>query len=533
MHMETIIGSGISVLPRAQEVDSMCKMLDQYKDKIKGSFSFFDRLIINGYIRSFIAEEMRPYALSRLGVLYKDFKTYFTGITNDLKTHIEDCAAELGRPVIFLPAASTCKEDKAKSVLQDNPVEDGLICVLKTLETCTTAKVVGSDSGKLRLKTSRTKCLHYYLYYLDKEYGFMFVKIQSWFPFNIQVYINGRELMKHVFDNHGISCKCYDNSFTEISDIAKAQELADKFDSAKLSRHLESFARSINPFLDTVIKKTGRSYFWCVNQCEYATDTMFKERAFLEDIYPSLVGHAFYDFTCTDVFTFLGRKLSPQFQGEAVSDYKCRPVGCRIKFRLKSNSIKMYDKSSVLRVETTINDPRDFKVFGSVHHRDGTESHGWKPMGKTIANLYRYAEISKASNQRFLDAMVDIVPVKSTLKEIDTICTGKKVDGKHVTGFNVWSPETCRLMETVCDGKYLVRSFRNKDISKSLFPGVSDPKKRSAKTSRTIKKLRLHGLVKKVPRSRRYHVTSKGRRVMGALIEFRHKDYPALASKNA
>ena len=106
MHMETIIGSGISVLPRAQEVDSMCKMLDQYKDKIKGSFSFFDRLIINGYIRSFIAEEMRPYALSRLGVLYKDFKTYFTGITNDLKTHIEDCAAELGRPVIFLPAAS-------------------------------------------------------------------------------------------------------------------------------------------------------------------------------------------------------------------------------------------------------------------------------------------------------------------------------------------------------------------------------------------------------------------------------------------
>ena len=533
MHMETIIGSGISVLPRAQEVDSMCKMLDQYADKIKGSFSFFDRLIINGYIRSFIAEEMRPYALSKLGVLYKDFKGYFTGITDELKAHIENSAAELGRPVIFLPASSTCKEDEAKSVLRDNPVEDGLICVLKTLETCTTAKVVGSDSGKLRLKTSRTKCLHYYLYYLDREYGFMFVKIQTWFPFNIQVYINGRELMKHVFDNHGISYKCYDNSFTEISDIAKAQELADKFDSAKLSRHLDGFARSINPFLDTVIKKTGRSYFWCVNQCEYATDTMFKERAFLEDIYPSLVGHAFYDFTCTDVFTFLGRKLSPQFQGEAVSDYKCRPVGCRIKFKLKSNSIKMYDKSSVLRVETTINDPRDFKVFGSVHHRDGTESEGWKPMGKTIANLYRYAEISRASNQRFLDAMVDIVPVKSTLKEIDTICTGKKVDGKRVTGFNVWSPEICRLMETVCDGKYLVRGFRNKDISKSLFPGVCDPKKRSAKTSRAIKKLRLHGLVKKVPRSRRYHVTSKGRRVMGALIEFRHKDYPALASKNA
>ena len=183
--------------------------------------------------------------------------------------------------------------------------------------------------------------------------------------------MNGRELMKHVFDENGISYKCYDNSFTDISDTAKAQELADKFDASKLSRHLDGFARSINPFPDTVIKTFGKGYYWCVNQCEFWADIMFKERSFLEDIYPSLVGHA---FTCTDVFTFLGRKPDPRFQGEAVSDYKDRPVGCRVKFKMKSNSIKMYDKFSVLRVETTINDPREFKKFGTVHHRDGTES---------------------------------------------------------------------------------------------------------------------------------------------------------------
>ena len=511
----------------------MCKMLEQYADKIKGSFSFFDRMIINGYFRSFIAEDMRSYALSRLGVLYKDFKQYFMGITEDLKKNIEDSASELGRPIRFLPSATTRKEDEAKAILRENPVEDGLICVLKTLETCKTAKVIGSDSGKLCLKTTNTKCLHYYLYYLDREFGFMFVKIQTWFPFSIQVYINGRELMKHVFDAHGIKYECYDNSFTEISDMAKAQELADKFDSAKLCRRLDAFAKSINPFLDTVMKKIGRGYYWCMNQCEFATDIMFKERSFLEDIYPSLVGHAFYDFTCTDVFTFLGRKLCPQFQGEAVSDYKDRPVGCRIKFKLKSNSIKMYDKGSVLRVETTINDPREFKVFGTVYHRDGTQSERWKPMGKSISNLYRYAEISRASNQRFLDAMVDIVPVKTTLKEIDSICSGKTVDGKRVAGINVWSPEFCRIMEAVCDGRFLVRGFRNKDVARTIFPEIKDSKKRSSKTSRTIKKMRFHGLIKKVPRSRRYHVTSKGRRVMGALIEFRHRDYPALATKTA
>ncbi len=511
----------------------MCKMINQFIDKIKGQFSFFDRMIINGYIRPFQSEKMRSGALSALGVLCKDYKQYFSDVTESIKSRIENSAAELNRPVIYLSSSSLRKEDKAKEILSANPDTDGLICVLKTLEACKTAKVYGSDDGKLVIKTVNTKCLHYYLYYQDREFGFMFVKIQTWFPFTFQVYINGRELMKHVFDENGISYQCYDNSFTDVSDMAKAQELADKFDSAKLCRRLDAFAKSINPFFDTVMNTFGQGYYWCVNQCEFATDVMFKEQSFLEDIYPSLVGHAFYDFNCTDVFTFMGRKPDPRFQGEAVSDYKKRPIGCRVKFKCKSNSIKMYNKCSVLRIETTINNPKEFKVLGTVHHNDGTESAAWKPMGKSISNLYRYAEISKACNQRFLDSMIDIVPVKSTIAEIESVCSCKKVNGKKVTGFNVWAPDVVRIMEAVNDGNYFVSGFRNKDISKFIFPDIRDAKKLSSKTSRTLKKLRQHGLIKKVPRSRRYHVTSKGRRIMGALIELRHRDYPALVAKTA
>ena len=326
----------------------MCKILEQFSDKIKGSFSFFDRMIINGYLTPLMNEHSRAGALCQLGVLYKDFKPYFTSVTESIAKQIEGSASELGRPVIYLSSAKERKEDVARGKLAESPVDGGLICVLKTLESCKTAKVYGSDDGKLVVKSSYTKCLHYYLYFLDKVYGFMFVKIQTWFPFGIQVYINGRELMKHVFDENGIFYECYDNSFTDISDVAKAQELADKFDPQKLCRHLDGFAKSINPFLDTVQKTFGQGYYWCVNQCEFATDVMFKERRFLEDIYPSLVGHAFYDLTCTDVFTFMGHKPSPRFQGEAVSDYKHRPVGYRVKFKLKSNSVKMQDQCLTL-----------------------------------------------------------------------------------------------------------------------------------------------------------------------------------------
>lgn len=260
--------------------------------------------------------------------------------------------------------------------------------------------------------------------------------------------------MKRVFDANNITYAMYDNSFSFISDIDKAQELADKFDSKKLSSHLDLFAERINSFLPVVKDTFGKGYYWCASQIEYATDIIFKSREALEDLYPSMVGHSFYSMKCTDVFSFLGRKLTSSFNGEAVSDYKQRPIGYRVKFRLGANSIKMYDKSNCLRIETTINDPTIFKVYGTVHHRDGTTSKQWKPMGKSISNLYRYAKIAKGSNKRYIDTLRNIIPVKSVQKEIQGICTRKTEKGKIFTGFNVWEKDTLQLFCVISDGKY-------------------------------------------------------------------------------
>lgn len=111
-------------------------------------------------------------------------------------------------------------------------------------------------------------------------------------------------MMKHIFDENGISYQMYDNSFSFLSDIEKAQQLADMFDSKSLCRQLDFFSHKVNPYLDTIKEILHADCFWCVDQCEYATDVMFKSREALEDIYPSLVSHTFYDFKCTDVFPF-------------------------------------------------------------------------------------------------------------------------------------------------------------------------------------------------------------------------------------
>lgn len=197
---------------------------------------------------------------------------------------------------------------------------------------------------------------------------------------------------------------------------------------------------------------------------------------------------------------------------------------------MKSNSIKMYDKFSCLRVEMTVNDPHEFKTLKEVNHRDGTKSKQWVPMGKSIANLYRYAEISKAANKRFLDSMHDIIPVKSIEKEINGVCGKKVVKGRSYTGYNVWSPETFRLFEAVSDGKYLIRGFTNQEIRRMVCQAAADTAKERGRVSRALAKLRAHGLIRKVPHTRRYLVSSKGRRVMGALIKAKRKTYPELAA---
>ena len=506
-------------------------ILEQYKDKINGTFSFFDRMIIKGHIRQFYSPSGKKHFLSHNDILLKDFSSYANTVTGKICEHIENYVKEQGRPSVYLTSSAVSKEKSAMEQMKLSPVDEGLICALSVVEFCSTLQPVkDKGTGLLHLSNTNRKCKYYYLYYQDKAFGFMHVKIQTWFPFQVQVYINGRELMRRMFDENGISYTMRDNSFTEISDVEKAQELADKYDSEKLCRVLDMFAERLNPYLETIKGTFNQGYFWCVDQCEYATDIMFKCREGLDEIYPSLVGHAFYSFKCEDVFSFMGRKLSNKFQGDLVSDYRKRPQGFRVKHKMKSNSIKMYDKHSVLRIETTINDPREFKTRKEVRHRDGTSSIMWRPMGKSISNLYRYAEVSKASNKRYVAALNNIVPNGRAEDEINAVCGNVKVNGRAYTGFNVWQRGTVDLFHELSSASYFIRGFTNADIRNAIWGREQACLTANRnRMTRLFAKLRAHGLIKKVPRSLRYHVTDKGRRIFAALIECKMRYYPPLA----
>src|SRR5207237_3853593 len=143
---------------------------------------------------------------------------------------------------------------------------------------------------------------------------------------------------------------------------------------------------------------------WVCDQAEIATDVMFTSRPSLGAVMPDIVRHATLNLSSADVLHFLGRKLYPSLAAEVLTDAKRRPEGWRVKHRLARNWIKVYDKVSVLRIETTINNPREFRVLRVITTPQGRQRR-WCEMNKGVANLWRYFQVGIGANQRYLDAL--------------------------------------------------------------------------------------------------------------------------------
>ena len=243
---------------------------------------------------------------------------------------------------------------------------------------------------------------------------------------------------------------------------------------------------------------------------------------------PDLFEHATLHFSAEDVMRFLGRKLHGNFKGEVITDRKKRPEGRRVKHRMKRNSLKMYDKWSVLRLETTINNPREFKVLHVVKTEEGRKRR-WLPMGKGVANFWRFWQVGSQSNGRYLEALAQVEQKGKAVQTLDDLCRSRVKDGNRYAKFNPVTTQDCSLFAAVMNGEHALNGFRNRDLQAHLYDRpAADPqhaKQRCTRVSRLIAKLRGHGLVAKVPGARLYRVTSHGYRVMSAALSFRMGDF--------
>ena len=507
-------------------------IIQQNEAKINGILETFDRMIINGYLLNLCNYRHFLYYLIQNNVQLKDFNTFALSQTNLLCSHIEEYVKEYNVELKYLSSGKISKDDIATEEFNKNINKVGLIAAFSVVEVCNTMTVAPNYSTqKLEVTSRPTKCKHYYFYYNDEEFGWMFLKIQTWFPYNVQIYINGREYLSKILDKNNIKYEMYNNSFSYIDDFKKAQKLADNILDKKISDSFDGMIKKINNLLPNIEKIFSHSYYWCIDQCEFATDINFKSRSDLSSFYKTLVESTYFAFSSEDIYSFFGRNVSRIYtfkKGEIVSDLRNRYQGYRIKFKINNNQIKMYDKGNNLRIEVTINNPKDFKILKEkeklINHKDLQTIKVWVPMGKSIANLYRYIEISKSITKRYIEALPEINTDNISVKEIGQVSSSIIVNERKYSAFNILNEDTLSLFMIISSGDYLINGFNNKNIRRKYFLEDSEEQKNINRMTRIFSKLRAHGIIKKVSKKNKYYLTTIGRKIISSVLIYTRKE---------
>ena len=444
-------------------------------------------------------------------------------------------AAEAGRPYEYL-GKKLPKERRAREIAEQDGIDQGLVCVFAILEPCRTFSF-RFVRGTPLIDAARRKCLHLYYYFIDPQFGLIHVKIQTWFPITIQVYLNGQEWLARKLTANSIRYTMLDNVFIDIEDPARAQAFADRLPSLDWPAILDRYARLVNPFMGDLLR--GQRYYWVTAQSEYATDVLFKSRRALKRLYPHLLSHGMLCFGAKEVMGFLGRKLVGQFRGEVIADFlefaHLRIPGARIKHRVRKNWLKMYDKGGmVLRVEMVINSPEEFRVRRRVR-RKGRSTTEWVQMLKGVTYLFRYRDVSRSANSRYLDALAVVTDPTTKVRELERITRRKrKSTWRSAKAINPMATDDVQLFTAVMNGDHCVRGFTNADVRELLtssvhFKGIrQDERRQSAKVTRVFQRLHIHGLIAKIPRPRKWRTTRFGRRMMATAIQVRELNFPQL-----
>jgi len=501
------------------------KLMELYQDKIIGAIKGLDRTRFRGTLRLLANSSGLRKFMSFTNVLLKDFGGWAEGMTAMIRQSCRAKADELAIETRYLERPSIDKEKLAREIAESNRIKEGSICMLSAVEPCIAPMVKGNKrQKKLQLVMAHRKCIFLYHYFDDPEFGFGHVRIQSWLPFNIFICVNGRHWLEKQLKKQGIGYAKDGNCFPWIEDIDAAQDLLNKQLETNWSDMLTKLALRSCPALPEVLRPLRPDYYWSADESEWAKDIMFKSTKSLDSIYPSLLYHAMHVSNSPSVMRYFGRReLRGSYPDEIISDYRRRYEGIRVKHWKNYNSIKMYNKSgSILRIETTINSTRDFKVY---RHPDDDQKRpvSWQKMRKGVADMHRRCQISDQCNERYADALAS-AQVTEKLKEIVApACNKIRKKGKSYRGLNPWQEQDYKLLSFLAKGENSLNGFRNKDLRRRLYPESEDVDKQQRKkyvgrTTRRIKLLRVHGLVKKVAKENRYVLTSKGRKFACALM---------------
>ena len=506
----------------------MDSLIQRFSGLVKGVISGFDRIVFKGRILPLLRAEGAESFCERRRILNKDYRDWMEARSAALVRSVEQYALrETGQPVVHLNSYRIDKEKTARERQRERGIARGLIGVWSCQESAFSYKSqFCPGSPRPRLRRYPTRCNHLYLYFDHAEFGFMNIRVQTWFPYDLQICMNGREWLRRALEREGLHFTMSGNKLLEVEDFARARELL-------VAPLAWSWASLLDGFLPTAFPTLREtlgphlSYYWTCWQSEWATDLIFRTAADLDGFSDALIRHAFMTGTATRVLRYLGRPVTQaggpraDFHGDVHSQLLEFHDGVRVRHWLDQNSAKAYTELNNLRLEATVNDPTVFYVHRHARRESPQAPKQLRPLRKGVADLPLRARVSQEINDR-LATQLATFDNDTPLGDVLAPVTRARVhDGRRLRALDPTGKDR-ELLKAIADPKFTVSGLTNAELRDQLkgtaWAGARTEAQLSARITRHLRLLRDHGLIRKVPHRRRYHLTASGCQLTTAVL---------------
>jgi hypothetical protein len=420
------------------------------------------------------------------------------GFVKDIERFVDDQEVDL---ITF--SKGERKDDIAHVYLDSFEGDEGVLFVGKAQEKTTTFRTEkrwNPETGRPYpwIVPATALVNHYYFYCVDRDFGPFFIKFGSYFPYNAKLCINGNEWAKRQAAHAGLDFEALDNGFAWCADPTHLQCICDRLNAQKIDALARKWLAILPHPFTAQDRRGGYRYDVSILQAEFSLtqvlDRPLSGRVFFEEVIRDNLDIGRPD----QVSLIFGRRVNKRTPGRFRTRVITEGVVPSLHVDYKRSTIKQYHKEGqALRTETTINDARDFGV------------------GKRLHNLPALKGIGFTANRRLLDVQRTSCDCHIGTEAFDGVCSPVVVESQRASALRFGDPRVQALLSVLVVFRLLPDGFSNRDLRTHLAPLLGlDPEHMTAgRMTYDLRRLRLHGIIERIPQTHRYHVTPFGLRV--------------------
>ncbi len=493
----------------------MNPFVEHHQRSIRFQYSCFDRMLLNAIVQPMQQPARIVGFLDKCRQVPSITKDYFRELSDDYHRFVARLAAEQRIPIVQ-PPKGVRREDWVEPFFQRMGSRFGIAVILKSRENARIAVSYSTASGGNRIEVLTRFIWQYYFYLRDEQWGRMFVRISTYFPFNARVCVNQHEWLARQLQREGIFFRKAANAFVQCSDPERLQRFADSLTTSELEVPIQYWLRKLVPFYanSDPNRLTDFVYRLFISQVEYCTNLSFKDRAAVDRMAERLL-----DLNrCIDrpdkLSTIFDYRITNRYRGGLkthIADHHLgNPV---IRSEYKDSSIKQYVRDDRLfRTEATSYNTYDLSI------------------GKSIRNLPQLRRAMHGINDRYLaiqQAVLETYVDRGQLARLrqPTITAS----GRRTPGLKLDDPRLLAVMQALTCFAHVARGgrFRTRDLHQRAAEalGLTTDAYRLGQLRYDLAKLRAKGLVVKVPKTQTYRLTPQGLRICVLFLKLAQQVY--------